>query len=157
MENKFLKIKKYTSMLGEYFYAERLGKDSIAFILYDKNIGHFGLINEFKPPIDEFLLTAFGGSLDKDGKSFLDIVKAEIREESGYVGGKIKSCGKYFVSTQMNQFCYLYLVDVTKAKFVGKEPETYWESISTVEWVTRNRVIEGQCWKAVTIIARSGL
>lgn len=157
MENKFLKIKKYTSMLGEYFYAERLGKDSIAFILYDKKTGHFGLINEFKPPIDELLLTAFGGSLDKEGLSKLAIVKGEVEEESGYVGGKIKGCGRYFVSTQMNQFCYLYLVDVTNARFKGRQPETYWESISEVEWVTRSRVMKGECWKAITIIARSGL
>jgi len=66
----FLTIKK---AIGYYTYAERLGINSVAFILYDKNKSDcFGLIYENKPPLDEVnkkemkLTTAFGGSIDKD-------------------------------------------------------------------------------------------
>lgn len=154
MENKFLKIKKCENR--DYFYAERLGKDSVAFILYDRNIKKFGLILEYKPPIDSFLATAFGGSIDKSC-SLLQIVKDEVREEAGYTDAEITYQGKAFVSTQMNQFCHLYLVCVTNAKAGKPEPENEMESIASVVWQDREDVIYGDCWKAATIILRSGL
>ena len=74
--NKFLKIKKANNFGGDYYYAERLGVDSVAFILYDGGDGSYGLINEYKPPIEQFMTTAFGGSLDKS-VSKEQIVKEE--------------------------------------------------------------------------------
>ena len=49
---------------GYYYYAERAGKDSVAFILIDRNREDcIGVLNEPKPPLgdDVFLTTAFGG------------------------------------------------------------------------------------------------
>lgn len=154
MENKFLKIKKCENY--NYFYAERLGKDSVAFILYDQRTKRFGLILEYKPPIDSFLSTAFGGSIDKSC-SLQQIVEDEVREEAGYTDAKIYYQGKAFVSTQMNQFCHLYLVDVTQAKKSEPEPENDMESIASVVWQDRAEVVLGDCWKAATIILRSHL
>lgn len=156
MENKFIKIKK--SENHEYYYAERLGVDSIAFILYDKNKG-YGLINEYKPPINEFVVTAFGGSLDKN-KTKLEIVIDEVREESGYIvdSSHIVECGKRFVSTQMNQFCWLYYVDVSKAKYVGRQPENKLESIANVVWIDDKYITNYnfQDWKAQVILLAIG-
>ncbi len=126
MKNKFLEIKKCEN--HNYFYAERLGKDSVAFILYDEDTRMFGLILEYKPPIDSFLLTAFGGSL-----------------------------GKAFVSTQMNQFCHLFIVNTTNAEQGKPRPENNIESKASVIWVSRKDIISGDCWKAATILLRSGL
>ena len=156
MQNKFLQIKKAKN--HEYYYAERLGIDSIAFVLFDRQKG-YGLIKEFKPPIDEFVITAFGGSIDKD-KSLLEIVKDEVKEEAGYT---VLDCdilyrGKRFVSTQMNQFCHLYLVDVSGLIPGEKEPETYLESIAKVVWLKYRDVISLDFldWKAQAIIATEG-
>ncbi len=156
IENKFLKIKEYKDDNSSYFYAERLGVNSIAFILYDGNTGKYGLVKEFKPPIDKFLVTAFGGSLDKK-IPMIDIVQEEVREEAGYINAAISYAGSCFVSTQMNQFCYLYLVDVTYAEKVPKDPQTPMEALATVEWMYKTEVISGCCWKAITILTKMGV
>ena len=67
--NKFLNIKEVIDeehFVKGYQFAERLGKDSIAFICYDRITNEFLLNNEFKPPVNEMILGAFGGSLDKN-------------------------------------------------------------------------------------------
>ncbi len=157
--NKFLQIKENDG----YFYAERLGVDSIAFVLFDANKDRVGLIREFKPPINKFLVTAFGGSLDKD-VPMEQIVEEEVREEAGYTGAIIHSLGKMFVSTQMNQFCHLYIVDVTKAKFVGRDPQTKLESSASVYWIeshdsnSAEKLVKTiECWKAFTILFKASL
>ncbi len=141
---------------GWYLYSERLGKDSVAFILYDRNATddvEFGLINEVKPPLGEgrFLTTAFGGSIDKE-LSYTEIVQEEVEEESGY---KVKleniiELGKVMVSTQMNQMCYLYLVDVT-----GIETSNVIEDNTSVQWVNAEEIVDGPDWKASVIIFKS--
>ncbi len=157
MENKFLKIKEWKRKQGVYYYAERLGIDSVAFILHDRYTNRFGLINEYKPPIDQFLLTAFGGSLDNPELKPIEIVEQEVREEAGYVDAVIKYVGLSFVSTQMNQFCYLYLVDVTGARIVSRAPQNSIEEMSTIKWVTNGDIINGEDWKAITILTKAGL
>ena len=154
MSNKFLQIKHYTDKNCNYFYAERLGVDSVAFILHDKQVGLYGLISEFKPPIDRFLTTAFGGSIDKD-KPYEQIVREEVEEEAGYRGDLIITArGKAFVSTQMNQFCYLYHVDVTNAEKCPTIPHTEMDKLATTHWLRKRDVMASDCWKAITIIAR---
>lgn len=154
-ENKFLKIKKCEN--HEYFYAERLGVDSVAFILHDRNTGYFGLIKEFKPPIGKLLITAFGGSIDKH-IDLSEIVREEVREEAGFTSPlAIIPLGKCFVSTQMNQFCHLFRVDVTYAEKVDKEPQNIIEAMSSVVWLTESEILNTHCWKAITILTRSGL
>ncbi len=154
--NKFLQIKEWVKGEQIFYYAERLGKDSIAFILRDRNIGKFGLVKEFKPPVNDFLVTAFGGSLDKNLPQ-IDLVRDEVREESGYICCDITYVGRSFVSTQMNQFCYLYLIDVTEAKKVTTEPQCDLEALSEVVWLTLEEVKRGDDWKAITILTKAGI
>lgn len=152
MDNKWIKIKKHEKY--SYYYAERLGKDSIAFVLVDKSRpGQMGLIREFKPPIDDFLTTAFGGSIDKE-KSLRDLVEDEVKEEAGYIGARIIPMGSCFVSTQMNQFCHLFLVDISHATAVEKEPDSYLEHLASVVWERESDVLIGQRWKAIVLLVK---
>jgi len=108
---KFLKGKSSTTT--PYFYAERAGLDSVAFILVDENReDKYGVVKERKPALDDryglevLVETAFGGSNDaiddekyreisksygrnKDSKDFVlshfqKLVQTEAREESGF-------------------------------------------------------------------------
>ena len=155
-KNKFLNIKKAENFGSDYYYAERLGKDSIAFVLVNtKNYDSvmYGLIREFKPPINEFMVTAFGGSLDKT-HNIVETVITEVKEESGYIVTP-QNCdykGKFFVSSQMNQFCHLFEVYVTDAKLGGKQPDSKGEEMAEVVWIRRDDIDTLDCWKARLIV-----
>ena len=140
-----------------YMYSQRLGKDSVAFLLYDKSNPEapFGLITEYKPPIKSFLTTAFGGSLDKDATP-AQIVLEEVREEAGYVvqPSDIHEFGAVMVSTQSNQMCHLFVVEVENAETCPTEPESLTEVFATTEWLSHEEVLQLQDWKAPTIISK---
>jgi 8-oxo-dGTP pyrophosphatase MutT (NUDIX family) len=149
----FLTVK---SWMNRYYFSERGGVDSVAFILYDRRINKYGLIREFKCPINEFKESAFGGSLDKDVNP-IEIVIAEAREEAGFVvtDDNIQSVGKVMVSTQSNQFCHLYIVNVDTRKQLELQPENDLEALATVEWFSQYEVSRLEDWKAITIIVKS--
>jgi hypothetical protein len=139
-----------------YVFGERLGVDSVAFILYDKTTGLYGVINELKPPLgtDVYKTTAFGGSLDKD-LLLEEIVTEEVKEEAGYtvIPNCISYCGKVLVSTQMNQMCHLYHVDVTGLP-LGERDLQEGEHGSTVQWITEGELYALEDWKALTILTK---
>jgi len=167
----FMTVKKAR---GYYYYAERGGVDSIAFILFDGE--RFALINESKPPMDERenkkvrMTTAFGGSVDMDA-SFEDICKIEVREEAGYdiPLENIKNVGSVLVSTQMSQMCHLFLVNVQgypKTEIAECEQEISKEQLekdpeefagNSVVWMSKEEVFQNPDWKAITIIAKAGI
>ena len=160
--NKFLNIKQVVDKehgCAGYQFAERRGVDSVAFICYDKSTEMVLLNNEFKPPVNCFLVGAFGGSLDKES-SMIDIVIGEVREEAGFEVSRedIITLDPIFVSTQMNQFCNLYLVYVDAKNQKDRQPENKCESLAKLEW----RSIHSQDlykklsdWKAITILAKA--
>jgi 8-oxo-dGTP pyrophosphatase MutT (NUDIX family) len=155
---KFLNLKKVIdpeNNVRGYFFSERLGKDSIAFVCYDINTQQILLNQEYKPPIDEFVLGAFGGSIDKD-QTLFEIVKAEVKEEAGFVVEleDIKYLGDAFVSTQMNQFCHLFIVFVDKENQGEREPENAIEAMAKTKWVDKKDIKEMRDWKAITIMAK---
>lgn len=141
-------------------FAQRRGKDSIAFICLDLSIGTrlddkcYLLNNEFLPPTGEFLTRAFGGSLDKDGYALEDIVKEELKEEVGFDEGRIIPAGKCFVSSMMDQYCHLFLVLVDKAKCGVRDPQNGIEALATPVWVSAREILAGNDWKAITIISK---
>jgi 8-oxo-dGTP pyrophosphatase MutT (NUDIX family) len=141
---------------GYYIYGERAGIDSVAFILADRSTGKIGLINEPKPPLGDnaFLTTAFGGSLDKN-LPLVDIVIEEVKEEAGYTvsSDNITDLGHVLVSTQMNQRCYLFMVDVTDIP-LGERDLDENESGSTVVWINQEKVTVIEDWKAPVILLR---
>lgn len=158
--NKFLNLFKVTDQengVSGYLYAERFGKDSIAFICIDREKEKFLLNMEYKPPVGKFITGAFGGSLDKDGKTKTEIVIEEVREEAGYEVSEKDVCyvGDVFVSTQMNQFCSLYLVDITHKEELDRKPENEVEANSQIIWFSEKEVIASRDWKAITIMTKA--
>ena len=167
----FLVVKKAR---GYYEYSERPGKDSIAFILYDKISDKYALIFESKPPMDErfqkevMMTTAMGGSIDLD-LDYNEICQKEVEEETGYEIplSRIHSIGKTLVSTQMSQLCEGFLVDVTgyiktknaeyensitMAQYI-KDPNEF--SKNKIEWLTEEGVMNNNDWKSIWIIAKA--
>lgn len=152
-DTKFLKVWEDNG----YSYSERLGKDSVTFILYNKdNLPNpYALIKEYKPPIRSFLATAFGGSIDKKITP-KQIVLEKTQEEAGYKVqlSDIYSFGKVMVSTQSNQMCHLFLVDVQNAEQCTPIPESLTEVLATVEWMSYEELLNLQDWKAPAIGAK---
>jgi len=161
-DNRFLNIKQVVDPskgVRGYQFAERAGTDSVAFICYDKNNQQILLNKEFKPPIDEFILGAFGGSIDKE-KSFEQIVIGEVREEAGFIVDResVQYLGKVMVSTQMNQFCHLYVVMVDKNDQREREPENEIEKMATTEWIDYSAmgyIAELKDWKPLAILYKA--
>lgn len=155
--SEFITVKKTSG----YFYAERKGIDSVAFVLFANNADdekRIGVVREFKIPINKFLPSAFGGSIDEE-KYFEDLntlVIDEVLEESGFTVTKedIDYYGKVLVSTQMNQFCHLFAVRVDKFRQGLKTTNNPREIESTVEWLTLPEVFILEDWKAITIVAK---
>lgn len=149
----FFKVKTYKDW---YTFGERAGVDSIAFILYDSRDDMYGLINEHKPPLDAYMNTAFGVSLDNPNLTPLEICIEEVQEESGYIvtEDNIQYFGKVLVSTQMNQMCHLYLIDVTNLK-PGKRNLGEDEVGSSVVWMCDEDIAKCSDWKAITIMLKS--
>jgi len=158
-DNRFVNLKEVVDPkkgVQGFQFAERLGVDSVAFICFDEKSQEFLLNKEYKVPIDDFLLGAFGGSLDKD-KSKDQIVVEEVKEEAGYkvTEKDIHYLGKMYVSTQMNQFCHLYLVMVDKDQEQEKEPENEVEAAATTEWVDWKKLLAADDWKSLAIFTKA--
>lgn len=155
--SEFITVKKNDG----YFYAERKGVDSVAFVLFANNADdekRIGVVREFKNPINRFMPTAFGGSIDEE-RYFEDLtvlVIDEVVEESGFIVKKedIDYYGKVLVSTQMNQFCHLFAVRVDKFRQGLKTTNNPREIESTIEWLTLPEVFQLEDWKVMTIVAK---
>jgi len=159
--NRFVNIREIKDPemhLDGYQFAERLGVDSVAFVLWDENEEMFLLNREYKPPVDKFMLGAFGGSMDKN-KSPEEIVIAEVKEEAGFVVDKkdVYYVGEVLVSTQMNQMCKLYLVKVDKKNQDERDPENPVEAMAETEWVSYNSNLLSYLrdWKPLAIISKA--
>lgn len=153
MGEPFLAVKAWSD---KYYFVERGGVDSVAFLLYDPETDMVAAIKEFKPPIDEFMITAFGGSIDREYNELEDIVIDEVREEAGFVVTEddIMSLGRVFVSTQSNQFCHLFMVMVDSTAQKAPQPVNELERMAEVVWVDPDSVLELEDWKSITIFAR---
>ena len=158
----FFSVKKAR---GYYVYGERLGINSVAFILFDNKTKKFCLINESKPPMDETskelvkMTTAFGGSIDSVHPE-QQICQTEVLEESGYKVplDKIYPTGSTLVSTQMSQMCITYLVDVTGIKKTHKaehEEDNDDAGQNSVHWFSFNELVDNSDWKSIFIATQA--
>jgi 8-oxo-dGTP pyrophosphatase MutT (NUDIX family) len=155
--NRFLNLKEVRdpeNNVGGYQFAERLGVDSVAFIGYMPSEGEFLVNKEYKPPISKFITGAFGGSIDKQ-QSPAEIVRDEVREEAGFEVemSAIKYLGRVFVSTQMNQFCFLFIVILDKKEQKERKPENAVEAMATTKWVKDDAIYKMEEWKPMAIIS----
>lgn len=158
--NKFINIKEVTDpdiYVKGYQFAERRGINSVAFICYDEHKPSQYLLNhEVTPPLGNvYLNRAFGGSFDKN-KTAVEIVKDEVREEVGYDVplSRIIFINKMFVSTQMNQFCELFAVNISGLDQIERKPENKVEALSSPIWLTKKEILNGEDWKSICIITR---
>jgi 8-oxo-dGTP pyrophosphatase MutT (NUDIX family) len=152
----FMTVKSWE---GRYYFSERAGVDSVAFILHDEQANTYGLVKEFKCPVNKFMISAFGGSIDSFTATPVDIVINETREEAGFevFGEDIQSLGKVLVSTQSNQFCYLFVVKVNRSKQLELKPENDLEALASVVWMNKRDIVNLEDWKAITIIHKTGV
>jgi len=155
--SEFITVKKN----GSYYYAERKGVDSIAFVLFNINATDekkIGLINEMKFPVEESVVSAFGGSIDHDkyNDDICQVVIDEALEEAGFVVEKkdITYYGKFLVSTQMNQFCHLFGVTVDKFKQGLRTTTNPRELESFITWISLPEVMQLKDWKAIVIVTK---
>ena len=155
-----------------YAFAQRAGTDSIAFILVDGATEKLGLIYESKPPMDKkfnkksMMTTAFGGSLDMEGKDPLEVCRIEVLEEAGYDVGvsNITYVGKTLVSSQMNQMCECFIVDVTGLEAgkteadlknedqMNKDPDEFIHN--KVIWMGISELMNNNDWKSIFIFSK---
>ncbi len=146
---------------NNYYYAERKGIDSVAFVLFDTNLDdtkRIGLLNEYKNPIHKNVLGAFGGSIDHT-KYFEDLrilVQDEVLEEAGFKVelDQIKHYGEFVVCTHMNQVSYLFGVTVDKKLQQERTTTNPEELKSEVIWVDMPKVLELSDWKSFLIITK---
>ena len=57
------------------------------------------------------------------------------------------------VSTQMNQYCYLYLVFVNKEDQGERKPENLIEASAETLWCKWDDIYKLEDWKPITILA----
>lgn len=159
-DGEWFKVKKNDN----FYYGERLGTNSVAFVLVSKESTDpkpYGVVKEYKDPIDQFVITAFGGSIDEEEyrNDLEHLVQVEVAEESGFRVEKedIWYLGKVFVSTQMNQYCHLFIVYVDKNEAGPKTTTNPTELTATVVWLDGKEVVELEDWKAATILSKKVL
>ena len=157
-DNPWFKVKQTP---GGFTYGERKGVNSIAFILASKEPSDpqpYGVVKEWKDPIDQFVTTAFGGSIDQPKfKEDLELlVHEEVLEESGFDISKedIWYVGKVLCSTQMNQFVHLFVVRVDKTTQGKKTTTNPTELRAEIVWLTGKQLAKLEDWKAFTIYGK---
>lgn len=153
----YLSVKEVAHNGKPYYFAERKGQDSIAFIA-NVGEGKFLLNHEFKPPLGTWLVTAFGGSIEQE-MSLQEMVHKELMEEAGYKvsGDGVIFCGSYFVSTQMNQMCHLFGVIATAPYLMDcpKVPIREDGELSNMPvYISANELSHVKCWKAQVIATK---
>lgn len=152
---KYLTVKEISSEeLPPYFFVERKGKNSVAFLLEDRKVPEKPIIvlRQWHGPLGRYNVGAFTGSIDKD-LSVLDIVIEEVFEEAGYVVDKsmIKHLATEPVSGNTNEEVHLFIVDVTNAEFKGIHPENVFEKNTFRIRMRLAEVLESCEWKGYKI------
>lgn len=150
--NDWFTIKKIEKNNGESFYfSERAGVDSVAFILVDANREDmFACISQFRGNYGQFQTGCFTGSLDKPELSLEEIVIEETKEEAGYevTLDRVAYMTTEFCGSGTNERVHIYIVDVTGLEEGEKEPESVFEENTETIWMDKNGIMHCQDWKA---------
>lgn len=141
-----------------YYYAERVGKDSVAFLLYDTERDQYQCLSQLHGPLNRYVSGAFTGSFDKQGLSPTQILIEEIAEEAGYAvtndAARILALGVVPVSSQTNEEVHLFLVDITGLPQNLREPENVFEKNVFRFWLDADQVLATCEWKAQSVVLR---
>ena len=137
-----------------YYFSERAGRDSVAFLLYDSKRDLYGVLEQWHGPLHRFTLGAYTGSLDKDGLTPAQITQEEVVEEAGYDVDfdRIHPLREMAVSGQTNEICHLFLIDVTGMEPQAPQPENIFEASVRRSWLPVSAVLERADWKAIMIV-----
>ena len=137
-----------------FYHVQRLGKDSVAFCLLDKN-NPTGLVilKSWSSPYRKFTFGAFTGSLDKPELSIEEVLLEEVKEESGYdVGlGNVIKVSEDEVGTSTDEVCHLYVIDITGVEREDKEPENLFEKNSNLVFMKYSDIHNLRDWRAKLI------
>ena len=155
-KGKALNGESYLSVrsLDGYYYAQRAGTNSVAFILYNE-YDEVGLLSIYHGPTPIIRDCAFTGSLDNDELTVRETVIAEVKEESGYTvkDSDLIHYGQLEVGTQTNEMVDLYIVKVIKDAIGKREPTGKYEEESKIYWMAAKLAACSRDWKA-TILAQ---
>ncbi len=155
--NEWCTIKEIPKEDGEsYYFMERAGVDSVAFILFDANKGEecFGLINQYRGQFGVYQKGCYTGSLDKPELTIDQIVIEEVKEEAGYEVTEDNLCfiGHECCGSQSNERVHLYLVNVTGLEQKELEPESIHEENTDNLWMCETELMFCDDWKAKLIL-----
>jgi SepF-like predicted cell division protein (DUF552 family) len=159
----FKKGKKFLSMFvvkdpqdpkdPGYYYVERLGMDSIAFLLHDSNEEDkpYIVLEQYHSPRRIFQKGAFTGSMDKDGLTPEDTTIEEILEEAGYTITKdnLHKVGLQTVGANTNEEVHLFIADITGLQRKKKESENIWEENTNLIKMSKDEILKNCEWRAI--------
>lgn len=152
---QFDPIEDATDPIAGYYYSERAGRDSVAFLLFDADRPHapYGALTQWHGPLRRFNTGAYTGSMDKPGMGMFGIAIEEVMEEAGFLVtvDHVMHIKSVPVSGQCNEICHLFLVDVTGLPPRQIRPENPFEANTERPWLTREQVLLGLDWKAALI------
>lgn len=131
-----------------FYYAERVGVDSVAFVLKDG--ANYGLLRCRQGATGVVANRAFTGSMDMENPSPIEALKTEAREEAGYDIDfqDTEFYGIYEVGHMTNEEVLLFLVNVT-----GKTPhEVEWKGLEKYDLLGTVWNQSSIDWKAILIM-----
>lgn len=155
--NPWFKVKKIESNNGESFYfSERAGVDSVAFMLFDSSNTEtpFGIIEQFRGNYGDFHKGLYTGSLDKPELTLEQIVVDEVNEESGYkltyedIETRVHKISTEHAGSCTNERVHIYVVDVTGVELGELAPESPFELNTNNHWVCAQGILHCDDWKA---------
>ena len=154
--NEWATVKEIPKNNGEsYYFMERAGVDSVAFILFDANRGSepFGLINQYRGNFGSFQKGCYTGSLDKPELTIEQIVIEEVKEEAGYtVEPEHVNLSAECAGSQSNERVHLFCVNVTGLEQGELEPESIHEENADNLWMCEQGIMFCDDWKAKLIM-----
>jgi len=141
-----------------YDYVQRVGKNSVAFLLIDTSRKERPLqvLSQYSTPHDRFIHGAFTGSIDKD-LPLKGIVVEEVQEEAGYDVGeeRIHYISSEPVCGNSNEIVHLFIVDITGLKQELKQPENIFEANTQRTFLSPEEIRNSCEWKAQLISLRT--
>ena len=158
-----IEIKDPQGEYGSYFYVQRMGKNSVAFICYDptrvESEGRLLILRQWHGPLSTFVDGAFTGSLDKADKSVLEILAEEMIEEAGIHFDSLDILqtatsykGAHPVSANTDELVHLFIVNVATATKSPIQPENIFEQNTRRLWTDRKYILSKCEWKANLIL-----
>jgi 8-oxo-dGTP pyrophosphatase MutT (NUDIX family) len=140
---------------AHYVYTERLGRDSVAFLLYDRDHPEepFITLSQFHSPCRKFVEGAFTGSLDKPDLNPTEIVVEEVSEEAGYDvdDDRVHLVAFLPVAGNTNEQVHLALVDITGLDRRQIDPENIFEQNTRIQRRNYSEITQKCEWKAIVI------